>query len=66
MIEKVKKHIKELNRIQILLYLILIIVDIYILGIVDLIGLKMYLFILINYCLIYFIKYGAKGKNKKG
>ena len=65
MIEKVKKIVKELNRMQILLYVVLIIVDIYILGIVDLVGLKMDLFILINFCIISFIYYGAKGKKEK-
>ena len=58
--EKVKKFLKELNKIQIVLYIILIAVDIYILGSIDLIEHKILgtLFVVVNICLISFIRYG--------
>ena len=64
--EKVKKFLKELNKIQIVLYIILIAVDIYILGSIDFIKHKILgvLFVVINVCIISFIKYGGK-VNKK-
>ena len=64
--EKVKKFLKELNKIQIVLYIILIAVDIYILGSIDFIEHKILgaLFVVINVCIISFIKYGGK-VNKK-
>ena len=63
--KKIKDFIKNLNKIQIFLYFVLIIVDIYILGSIDFIKYKLYgfLFVVVNACLISFIKYG--GKNKK-
>ena len=64
-LEKVKKFLKELNKIQIVLYIILIVVDIYILGSIDFIEHKILgvLFVEINACIIFFIKYG-KGNKK--
>lgn len=58
--EKVKKFLKELNKIQIVLYIILIAVDIYILGSIDFIEHKILgtLFVVVNICLISFIRYG--------
>lgn len=63
--EKIKEFIKNLNKIQIFLYLILIVADIYILGNIDFLRHKLYgvLFVIINACLISFIKYG--GNNNK-
>ena len=64
--EKIKKFIKKLNKIQIVLYIILIVVDIYILGSIDFIEHKILgaLFVVINVCIISFIKYGGKGNKK--
>ena len=58
--EKVKKFLKELNKIQLVLYIILIAVDIYILGSIDFIEHKILgtLFVVVNICLISFIRYG--------
>ena len=58
--EKIKKFIKKLNKIQIVLYIILIAVDIYILGSIDFIEHKILgtLFVVVNICLISFIRYG--------
>jgi hypothetical protein len=63
-IEKIKKQIKELSKLQLCLYFILMVIDIYILGTIDFIEHKLYgvLFITINACLILFIKYG---RNKR-
>ena len=60
--EKIKKFINNLNKIQIILYVILIVADIYILGSVDFIEHKLYavLFVVINMCLISFTKFGGK------
>ena len=58
--EKIKKFIKKLNKIQIVLYIILIAVDIYILGSIDFIEHKILgvLFVVVNICLNSFIRYG--------
>lgn len=50
----------RLNKIKIVLYLILMTIDIYILGVIDFIDHKLYgvLFVLLNFCLITFIKCG--------
>ena len=63
--KKIKEFLKKLNIIQIVLYIILMGIDIYILGIIDFIELKLYgvLFVVVKTCLITFIKYG--GKNSK-
>jgi len=52
---------KNLNKVQIFLYVVLMLIDIYILGIVDFIEHKLYavLFVVINMCLISFIKFGG-------
>lgn len=62
--EKIKKFIKELNCIQIILYIILMVIDIYILGIIDFIENKLYgfIFVVVNVCLIFFIRYGRNDK----
>jgi len=59
-LEKIKKFIKKLNKIQIVLYIILIAVDIYILGSIDFIEHKILgvLFVVVNICLNSFIRYG--------
>ncbi|MBE6160367.1 MAG: hypothetical protein E7157_04920 [Lactobacillales bacterium] len=59
-----KKYIKELNKTQLVLYIILMIIDIYVLGSIDFVEHKIYgvLFVVINACLISFIKYGGKDK----
>lgn len=64
--EKIKKFLKELNKIQIILFIILIIVDIYILGNIDFIEHKIrgVLLVVINICLISFIRYGGKNDEK--
>jgi uncharacterized membrane protein YkgB len=64
--EKIKKFINNLNKIQIILYVILIVADIYILGSIDFVRHKLYgiLFVVMNACFISFIKYGGK-KNKQ-
>ena len=61
--EKVKKFLKELNKIQIVFYIILIVVDIYILGSIDFIEHKILgvLFVVVNICLNSLIRY--EGKN---
>lgn len=63
--EEIKEFLKKLNIIQIVLYVILMGIDIYILGSIDFIKHKLYgvLFVVVNTCLITFIKYG--GKNSK-
>lgn len=62
--EKIKNFIKELNCIQIILYIILMVIDIYILGIIDFIENKLYgfIFVVVNACLISIIKYGKNDK----
>lgn len=62
--EKIKNFIKELNCIQIILYIVLIVIDIYILGIIDFIENKLYgfIFVVVNACLISFIRYGRNDK----
>lgn len=64
--EKIKKFIKKLNKIQIVLYIILIAVDIYILGSIDFIEYKILgvLFVVVNICLNSFIRYGGKNDEK--
>lgn len=59
-----KKFIKELNKTQLILYIILMIIDIYILGSIDFVEHKIYgvLFVVVNACLITFIKYSRKDK----
>ena len=59
-----KKIIKDLNKIQIISYIILMIIDIYILGSIDFVEHKIYgvLFVVINSCLITLIKYSVKDK----
>lgn len=59
-----KKFMKELNKTQLVFYLILMIIDIYILGSIDFVENKIYgvLFVVINACLITFIKYSGNGK----
>jgi hypothetical protein len=59
-IEKIKNQIKELSKLQLFLYFILMVIDIYLLGTIDFIEHKLYgvLFVIINACLISFIKYG--------
>ena len=61
----IKEFFKNLNKIQIILYVILMVADIYILGSIDFIKYKLYgvIFVIINACLIAFIKCG--GTNKK-
>lgn len=63
--KKIKEFFKKLNIIQIVLYVILMGIDIYILGSIDFIEHKLYgvLFVVLNTCLITFIKSG--GKNNK-
>lgn len=63
--EKFKDFLKNLNKIQIALYVFLMVIDIYILGSIDFIEHKIYgvLFVVVNVCLISFIKYG--GNNNK-
>ena len=63
--KKFKEFFKKLNIIQIVLYVILMGIDIYILGSIDFIEHKLYgvLFVVLNTCLITFIKSG--GKNNK-
>lgn len=62
--EKIKNFIKELTRIQIILYIILMVIDIYILGIIDFIENKLYgfIFVVVNACLISIIGYGRTDK----
>lgn len=62
--QKIKNLIKQLNTIQLILYIVLMIIDIYVLGSIDFINNKIYgiLFVVINTCLIVFIKYGGKDK----
>lgn len=62
--EKIKNIIKELNSIQLILYIILIIIDIYILGSIDFIEDKIYgvIFVVVNACLISFIRYARNDK----
>jgi len=59
-----KKIIKDLNKVQIISYIILMIIDIYILGSIDFVEHKIYgvLFVVINSCLITLIKYSVKDK----
>ena len=59
-----KKIIKDLNKVQIISYIILMIIDIYILGSIDFVEHKIYgvLFVVINTCLITLIKYSVKDK----
>ena len=59
-----KKIMKDLNKIQIISYIILMIIDIYILGSIDFVEHKIYgvLFVVINSCLITLIKYSEKDK----
>ena len=47
-----------------ILYIILMVIDIYILGSIDFIEHKIWgaLFVVVNACLIYFIKYAGKDK----
>lgn len=58
----IKDFFKTLNKMQISLYVILMAVDIYILGNIDFVEHKLYgvLFVVLNSCLITFIKYGGK------
>lgn len=62
---KIKEIFLNLNKIQIILYVILMVVDIFILGSIDFIEHKLYgvIFVVINACLIAFIKCG--GTNNK-
>lgn len=66
MMKKIKEFIKNLNKVQLILYIMLMIIDIYILGSVDFIKYKIYgfLFVVINVCLISFIRYGGKDKEE--
>lgn len=59
-----KKIMKDLNKVQIISYIILMIIDIYILGSIDFVEHKIYgvLFVVINSCLITLIKYSGKDK----
>jgi len=59
-----KKIMKDLNKVQIISYIILMIIDIYILGSIDFVEHKIYgvLFVVINSCLITLIKYSVKDK----
>ncbi len=62
--KKIKVFLKKLNKIQMIFYVLLFVADIYILGSVDFISNKLYgfLFVVINACLISFIKYGKSSK----
>ena len=59
-----KKIMKDLNKVQIISYIILMIIDIYILGSIDFVEHKIYgvLFVVINSCLITLIKDSVKDK----
>lgn len=62
--EKMINIIKELNITQLVLYIILMIIDVYVLGIVDFIEHKLYgvLFVVVNACLIFIIRCCQKNK----
>lgn len=62
--DKLKNFLKSLNRVQITLYIILAITDVYFLGITDFIEHKLYgiLFVVINACLIWLIKHKISNK----
>ncbi len=64
---KIIKYIRSnysIKPIKIILYFVLMCIDIYVLGVIDFIEHKLYgvLFVVINACLIAFIRYGGRKK----